>query len=245
MPSPPASVKSDSPSRPGSWRWRKMTSHSGPCSARQARMRRSSVRRSPSPRSRCRREPLLEDRHRPQPRRGLEQRHDLLLEDALERVGPAPPPRRLLRRGRARVSLQAVARGRAEPGLGRSDRDRVGRTMRHEKASSGDRSRGGRARALLTMEKAPLYLGRSRSPGTPPTADADAGRPRPPVGPRPPFATGRPAPSHRDCRAEPHPVCRAAPSARAASPCCASTSRGCGGPPDRAGPHAIERWSGR
>lgn len=53
--SPPMSVKSDRPIRPGSWVWRKITSRSGPCSARQARMRRSSVRRMPGLTSGCRR----------------------------------------------------------------------------------------------------------------------------------------------------------------------------------------------
>ncbi len=75
---------------------------------------------------------LLEDGHGPQPRRGLEHGHHLLVEDALERVGPAPAARRPRRRGRARVLRDPVARGRAEPGLGRSDGDRVGRTVGHE-----------------------------------------------------------------------------------------------------------------
>ena len=40
------SVKSDSPSRPGSYSCQKITSRSGPLSARHALMRRSSVRRT-------------------------------------------------------------------------------------------------------------------------------------------------------------------------------------------------------
>lgn len=75
---------------------------------------------------------LLEDGHRPQPRRGLEHRDHLLVEDALERVGPAPAARRPLRRGRARVLGDPVARGGAEPGFGRGDGDRVSRTVGHE-----------------------------------------------------------------------------------------------------------------
>src|SRR5438477_10331138 len=43
------SVKSESPSRPGGCSCRKMTSCSAPFSARQARMRRSRVRRTPTP----------------------------------------------------------------------------------------------------------------------------------------------------------------------------------------------------
>ena len=49
------SVKSDKPIRPGGCSWRKITSRSGPFTARQARMRRSSVRRVPAPSSGCRR----------------------------------------------------------------------------------------------------------------------------------------------------------------------------------------------
>src|SRR3954451_8344776 len=49
------SVKSDSPRRPGGSAWRKITSCSGPYSARQARIRRSSVRRTPAPSAGCRR----------------------------------------------------------------------------------------------------------------------------------------------------------------------------------------------
>src|SRR5437016_2979750 len=49
MPSALVSVKSDRPRRLGPCSCRKMTSCSGPASARQARMRRSSVRRMPGP----------------------------------------------------------------------------------------------------------------------------------------------------------------------------------------------------
>ena len=49
------SVKSDNPMRPGGCSWRKITSRSGPFTARHARMRRSSVRRVPEPSSGCRR----------------------------------------------------------------------------------------------------------------------------------------------------------------------------------------------
>lgn len=47
--------KSDRPRRPGSCSWRKITSCSGPLSARQALMRRSSVRQMLGLRSGCRR----------------------------------------------------------------------------------------------------------------------------------------------------------------------------------------------
>jgi hypothetical protein len=51
----PISVKSDQPRRPGGWSCRKMTSRWAPFSARQVRMRRSSVRRIPAPISQWRR----------------------------------------------------------------------------------------------------------------------------------------------------------------------------------------------
>jgi hypothetical protein len=44
----PMCVKSEAPSRPGSWTWAKYTSLAGPCSAFQARTRRSKVRRTDS-----------------------------------------------------------------------------------------------------------------------------------------------------------------------------------------------------
>ena len=49
------SVKSDSPMRPASCTWRNITSHSSPCWARQARTRRSRVRRTPGSSSAWRR----------------------------------------------------------------------------------------------------------------------------------------------------------------------------------------------
>ena len=54
MPREPIWVKSEKPRWPGSCVWRKITSCSGPCSARQARIRRSRVRRTPGSRSGCR-----------------------------------------------------------------------------------------------------------------------------------------------------------------------------------------------
>ena len=53
-PREPIWVKSEKPRWPGSCVWRKITSRSGPCSARQARIRRSRVRRTPGSRSGCR-----------------------------------------------------------------------------------------------------------------------------------------------------------------------------------------------
>ena len=144
---------------------------------------------------------LLEDRHRPQPRHGLEHRHDLVVEHALERVGAPPAARDALGRGRARILRDPVARGRAEPRLRGGHGDRVGRTMRHEEPHLVIGHVAAGHGALLTMEKAPLYLGRPRSPGAPPAAGADTTWPGPPVGLRPPFGPGRAAPSHPDRRA--------------------------------------------
>ena len=61
---------------------------------------------------------FLEHRHRPQLRRRRQQRHDFLVEDAGQRIGSATATRRRLLRWQARILLDAVGRGDAEPGLG-------------------------------------------------------------------------------------------------------------------------------
>jgi hypothetical protein len=86
------SVKSDRPMRPGSWVWRKITSCSGPCSARQARIRRAGTEIGVAAQE------FLEDRDRPDTRRRLQQRNHLRLENLAERVRAASVPQGLLLR---------------------------------------------------------------------------------------------------------------------------------------------------
>ena len=68
---------------------------------------------------------LLEQRHRANVRRVLQQRHDLLVEDPRQRVRPASPPRLLLGGGKSRIGLDPVGRGGADPGLRRSRLQRI------------------------------------------------------------------------------------------------------------------------
>jgi hypothetical protein len=63
-------------------------------------------------------EHLLEDGDCTQPRRSLQQRHDLRLEDGNQGIWPAPFPRRLLLRRQARILLDAVCSGDADRRLG-------------------------------------------------------------------------------------------------------------------------------
>ena len=139
---------------------------------------------------------LLEDRDRARDRpetgretgRGLEQGHDLLLDEPLDRVGPAPAARRLPRRARARVALDPAARGRAEPGLGRGE---------------------GTVPAQRRVMRSLIRRSVTRRPGTGAPHDAQSippgGRPRSPGAPparREPTRRGpdRVEPSHRDRR---------------------------------------------
>ena len=116
------SVKSDRPSRPGSCTWRKITSCSGPNSARQARMRRSSVRRMPAPSSGWRRRISSKIATGRRPGRRLQERHDLAIPNASQagRAAAAPAAPSSARAGVGSFSRR-YALAAAEPGLGRCD----------------------------------------------------------------------------------------------------------------------------
>jgi len=76
---------------------------------------------------------LLEDRHRPDAGRGLEQRHNLGIENAGRRVGaPAAAPHRLLGR-QARILLDAIGARCADRCLCRRDGRRMGLSELHVK----------------------------------------------------------------------------------------------------------------
>ncbi len=64
---------------------------------------------------------LFVQRHRPQPRVRLQQRHDLLVEYPRQRVGASPPPR-LLHRPTPRIPFDPMRRRPAEPRLRRRQR---------------------------------------------------------------------------------------------------------------------------
>ncbi len=64
---------------------------------------------------------LFVQRHRPQPRVRLQQRHDLLVEYPRQRVGASPPPR-LLHRPTPRIPFDPIRRRPAEPRLRRRQR---------------------------------------------------------------------------------------------------------------------------
>lgn len=76
---------------------------------------------------------LLEDRHRTKPRRFLEKRHNLGVENRLERVWPPPSARLHLLRWEPRILRNPVARGTADIRLRGGHLDRVGLSELHEK----------------------------------------------------------------------------------------------------------------
>jgi len=75
---------------------------------------------------------LLEDRDRPETRRGLQHDHDLAVPDRREGVGPAPLARGPLLGWQARVVFDPVCGRGRKPGLGRRDDQRVCLTLSHE-----------------------------------------------------------------------------------------------------------------
>ena len=131
MPKRSISVKSDKPMRPGSCTWRKTTSRSSPWTARQPRMRRSSVRRTLGRQLRMAPHQLLEHRHWPHARCRLQQRHHFGVEDLGQRIRPASLAWRLLLRRQPRVLLEAIGRGDAEPGTGGRLRRPFGQSELH------------------------------------------------------------------------------------------------------------------
>ena len=75
---------------------------------------------------------LFEDRHRPQPRRCLQEGHDLVLENLGQWIGPAPLARLGALRGKHRRLGNPITRCRAEPRLRGCRRDAVGLSKLHE-----------------------------------------------------------------------------------------------------------------
>ncbi len=186
------SVKSDSPIRPGSCICRKITSCSAPCSARQDRIRRSSVRRIPGESSGWRRNisskiATVAIRAHPS------QRHDFCVEDRLERIGAPALPASCISAKEAAVLRDAEPRGAAEIALGGGHLDRLGLSQLHEKP-----------RLLIgTCGPAQSALPQGKPQRIGPTAITDdirsprCGGPVLPVGLRPPSTTG-PHASHPD-----------------------------------------------
>ena len=125
------SVKSDSPSRPGGCSWRKMTSRSAPLSARQARMRRSSVRRMPAPISGWRR--------RISSKMATGRRPGVLFSSGTTSLSQTAASGSRRRRSRGAFfcdgsrgsCFDAIGGGGAEPGLGRGDDRRLGLAETH------------------------------------------------------------------------------------------------------------------
>ena len=147
---------------------------------------------------------LLEDRHRPQARRRLQQRHDLGVEDVRQRVRPTAVPRLYLQRRRSGIGLEAIGRGAAERRLGRRHRRRVGLSELHVEPHLviGDMAAG--QRRDPSRGEDPSVSGRSRSPDATPSGSIRRIFPRA-------RASGRATPSlrlepsdrlsHLDCRA--------------------------------------------
>ena len=123
------SVKSDSPSRPGGCSCRKMTSCSTPLSARQARMRRSRVRRTPNLGMAV--PDLVENGHRPQAWDALQQGHYLTVPNHGQRIATSAAARRFLLRRQPWILFDTIGGGGAEPGFGRRNGRLIGLTETH------------------------------------------------------------------------------------------------------------------
>ncbi len=145
-----------------------------------------SLQRPPNPRMQFRMTPhhLFVQRHRPQPRVRLQQRHDLLVEYPRQRVGASPPPR-LLHRPTPRIPFDPIRRRPAEPRLRRRQRRPVLPSSGHVQLHLVVRNPSARHFASL------LIPGKHQSSNLPP--------PPPAVSPCLSQA------SHPDCRATPRP----------------------------------------
>ena len=171
-------VKSERPRWPGSCVWRKITSRSGPYSARQARIRRSRVRRTPGSSFGCRcisasntpteRMPGLFSRIGTTSVSKISARAHLGLEDIGQRVRSAPAPWCRLPRKEGRILGEPISRGAAEARLRGRDVDCVGLLQGHEKPllAIGDVATGHPC-ALLRLGKAQVLPDRPPTPGGP------------------------------------------------------------------------------
>ena len=192
-------VKSERPRWPGSCFWRKITSRSGPCSARQARI---AAPGAPDAGVQFR-VPLhqrLEHADRADARTVLQDRHHLGLEDIGQRVRSAPAPRCRLPRKEGRILGEPISAARLKPVF----------AARRRLCGSSSGSKSLLWRSVMWRSGTPALSFDSGKPKCCPTGhrrQADRGdifarrRPETPVGLRPPSVSGRRLPSHPDCRA--------------------------------------------
>src|SRR5258706_3671637 len=108
-----------------------MTSCSGPATARQVRMRRSSVRRILGFRPGWRRRISSKTAIARMPGAGFQDRDDLGVPNLRERIGPAPPAWRLFLGRQTRIVLDPVAGCFAEASLGGGNSGAVGLSETH------------------------------------------------------------------------------------------------------------------
>jgi len=133
------SVKSDRPERPGPCSGRKITSCSGPTSARHVRM--PPLQRAPNTGADLRMAPpnLFQHRYGPNAGGRLQDRHNLAVPNLGQRVRPPSAARRLLLRGQPWIILDAVAGCPAEAALGGRKRWHLCYVGKSCTASSGGR----------------------------------------------------------------------------------------------------------
>src|SRR5499427_5472975 len=74
---------------------------------------------------------LVENGHRPQARRALQQRHHLAVPNRSQQVRPSADARRFLLRGQPWILFYAIGGGSTEPGFGRGNRRRLGLAKTH------------------------------------------------------------------------------------------------------------------
>src|SRR5215831_13086662 len=196
------SVKSESPTRPGGCSCRKMTSCSAPFSARQVWMRRSRVRRTPTPISGWRRRISSKMATGRRPGALFNKGTISLSQNLSQRVATAAATRRFLLRRQPRILFDPISGGGAEPGFGRGDGRRLDLAETHIQPhlAVGDVAPG--QAAVPHRVKNPLAIGRPRPPeNTAPCGAPPVARFATPVGLRPPFVAHPATLPHPDRRA--------------------------------------------
>jgi hypothetical protein len=123
-----ASVKSDNACWPGGCSWRKITSRSGPCNARQTLQGTPQI---IGELARVSTLHLSENGYRPQSRCRLKQRHNLALEVGFKGVRPASAAWLAFARGQPGIGIEPRPGAGAETGLGRGSLSGVRRSELH------------------------------------------------------------------------------------------------------------------
>ena len=125
---------------------------------------------------------FLELRYRAQPRSFVQQRHYFLVEDAGQRIRPAPSARLVLLRRRSRIRLDAISGRPADPGLRAATAEATMQIVRQSARSPPDQRVGAVSIARAAHRRVPSRLPNAtatlRTPGTHPATFAQFPAPR-------------------------------------------------------------------